>query len=68
MPGELRSFEHDSVVRLTDGGALDPTVGPQCSLAVQLRRASGAVIGRNAELEAISQELHEACSRLAASR
>ena len=33
-----------------DGGALDPLVGPQCSLAVQLRRASGDVIGRTAEL------------------
>ena len=52
--------------RLADGGALDPVVGPQCSLAVQLRRASGAVIGRNAELEAISQELHEASARFAA--
>jgi DNA-binding NarL/FixJ family response regulator len=48
------------------GGALDPTVGPQCSLAVQLRRATGAVIGRGAELDAISQELHEAKGRLAA--
>ena len=51
---------------MADGGALDPLVGPQCSLAVQLRRASGAVIGRSAELEAISQELHEASGRLAA--
>ena len=51
---------------MADGGALDPIVGPQCSLAVQLRRASGGVIGRNAELEAISQELHEAAARLAA--
>ena len=49
-----------------DGGALDPLVGPQCSLAVQLRRASGAVIGRTAELEAINQELAEASGRLAA--
>jgi DNA-binding NarL/FixJ family response regulator len=49
-----------------DGGALDPLVGPQCSLAVQLRRASGAVIGRTAELEAITQELAEASGRLAA--
>ena len=60
------SSEHDSVLGVADGGALDPLVGPQCSLAVQLRRASGAVIGRNAELEAISQELHEASARLAA--
>ena len=48
------------------GGALDPLVGPQCSLAVQLRRANGAVIGRSAELDGISQELREASSRLAA--
>jgi len=49
-----------------NGGALDPLVGPQCSLAVQLRRATGAVIGRGAELDAISQEIKEATSRLAA--
>ena len=52
--------------RVADGGALDPLVGPQCSLAVQLRRATGAVIGRSAELDAISQELREASGRLAA--
>jgi tetratricopeptide (TPR) repeat protein len=53
-------------VRPGDGGALDPLIGPQCSLAVQLRRASGAVIGRSAELETISRELREAEGRLAA--
>ena len=37
-------------------------------LAVQLRRATGAVIGPGAELEAISQELREASGRLAAWR
>ena len=36
-----------------DGGALDPVVGPQCSLAVHLRRATGEVVGRSAELDAI---------------
>ena len=51
---------------MTDGGAFDPLVGPQCSLAVQLRRASGAVIGRSAELEAIAHEVREATSRLTA--
>ena len=51
---------------MADGGALDPLVGPQCSLAVQLRRATGAVIGRAGELDAISQELREAASRLVA--
>ena len=40
--------------------------GPQCSLAVQLRRATGAVIGRSAELDAIAQELREASGRLSA--
>ena len=54
------------IARAADGGALDPVVGPQCSLAVQLRRATGAVIGRSAELDAISQELREASGRLAA--
>jgi DNA-binding NarL/FixJ family response regulator len=64
--GEVTSVEHGTPLRVADGGALDPLVGPQCSLAVQLRRATGAVIGRNAELDAISQELHEAAGRLAA--
>ena len=49
-----------------DGGALDPLVGPQCSLAVQLRRATGAVIGRTAELDAIGQQLREAAGHLSA--
>ena len=66
MPGEVASVEHGSSFRAADGGALDPLVGPQCSLAVQLRRATGAVIGRSAELEAISQELKEASAHLAA--
>ncbi len=52
--------------RLVEGGALDPLVGPQCSLAVQLRRATGAVIGRSAELDAVTQELRDASGRLAA--
>ncbi|MFL5674955.1 MAG: AAA family ATPase [Chloroflexota bacterium] len=60
------SLDLGSTLLMTDGAVLDPLVGPQCSLAVQLRRASGAVIGRSAELEAISQELHEATARLSA--
>jgi len=64
--GEVRSIEDASPLRLAVGGALDPLVGPQCSLAVQLRRATGAIIGRGIELEAISQELHEASGRLSA--
>jgi DNA-binding NarL/FixJ family response regulator len=51
---------------LADGGALDPVVGPQCSLAVHLRRATGEVVGRSGELDAIAQELREASGRLAA--
>ena len=53
-------------LRIVDGEALDPVVQPQCSLAVQLRRASGSIIGRAAELEAISQEIREAESHAAA--
>ena len=52
--------------RAGSGDALDPLVGPQCSLAVQLRRASGAVIGRSAELDAIAQEVREASGRFCA--
>jgi DNA-binding NarL/FixJ family response regulator len=66
MLGEARSEEQATPLRGAGGGALDPLVGPQCSLAVQLRRATGAVIGRAAELEAIAQEVREATSRLAA--
>jgi DNA-binding NarL/FixJ family response regulator len=66
MPRDSTSVEQGTPLLSGDGGALDPLVGPQCSLAVQLRRATGAVIGRSAEIEAISQELREASSRLAA--
>jgi DNA-binding NarL/FixJ family response regulator len=66
MVGEVASAAQGTPVRVADGGALDPLVGPQCSLSVQLRRSTGAVIGRSAELDAISQELREATSRLAA--
>ena len=63
---EDRSSADASPRRVADGDVLDPVVGPQCSLAVQLRRASGGVIGRSAELGAISQELEEASGRLSA--
>ncbi len=66
MPGEVESVLSGPSLRATDGGALDPLVGPQCSLAVQLRRATGAVIGRSAELDAIAQEIKEATGHLAA--
>ena len=56
----------DTFSSAADGSALDPLVGPQCSLAVQLRRATGAVIGRTAELDAIAQEVREAAGRLSA--
>jgi DNA-binding NarL/FixJ family response regulator len=66
MLRDVTSVDHDAPPRVANGGALDPLVGPQCSLAVQLRRATGAVIGRSAEIEAISQEIREASGRLAA--
>jgi DNA-binding NarL/FixJ family response regulator len=53
-------------VQTLGGSALDPRVQPQCSLAVQLRRAAGSVVGRTSELAAIGQELREAESRLSA--
>jgi DNA-binding NarL/FixJ family response regulator len=65
-PNGSTSLVEDRLLRPVESGALDPLVGPQCSLAVQLRRASGAVIGRGSELEAISRELGEASSRLTA--
>ena len=66
MLDESTSTGHGTAPRVADGGALDPLVGPQCSLAVQLRRATGAVIGRSAELDAVAQELRDASGRLAA--
>ena len=44
---------------MVDIGALDPVTQRQCSLSVQLRRVTGAVIGRPIELAAIKQELDE---------
>src|SRR5438093_414391 len=66
MAREVTAVAQGTPARVADGGALDPLVGPQCSLAVQLRRAAGPIIGRSAELDAISQELREANARLAA--
>ena len=66
MLGDSTSIAEGMPFQGVDGGALDPLVGPQCSLAVQLRRATGTVIGRSTELDAISQELREASGRLAA--
>jgi hypothetical protein len=64
--GEASPADQITPLRAVDGGALDPLVQPQCSLSVQLRRATGAVIGRSGELDAIAQELKEATTRLAA--
>ena len=66
MLDEAESPAQATPLRASAGGALDPLVQPQCSLSVQLRRTTGAVIGRSAELDAISQELKEATGRLAA--
>ena len=55
-----------TTLRPADGDALDPLVQPQCSLSVQLRRASGPIVGRTVELAAIAQELRGASTRLAA--
>jgi DNA-binding CsgD family transcriptional regulator len=53
-------------LQIPQGDVLDPLVQAQCSLAVQLRRASGSIIGRSAELAAFAQEIREAKTRLAA--
>jgi DNA-binding CsgD family transcriptional regulator/tetratricopeptide (TPR) repeat protein len=51
-------------IRLIEGEALDPLVQPQCSLAVQLRRATGSIVGRSAELAAIAAGIRDAKTRL----
>src|SRR5438552_6023212 len=66
MLDEAESPAQATPFRASAGGALDPLVQAQCSLSIQLRRTTGAVIGRSAELDAISQELKEATGRLAA--
>jgi DNA-binding CsgD family transcriptional regulator/tetratricopeptide (TPR) repeat protein len=55
-----------ATMQLPEGDVLDPVVQAQCSLSVQLRRATGSIIGRESELAAIGQELKEASSRFAA--
>jgi DNA-binding CsgD family transcriptional regulator len=64
--GEEASSEVPTGLRLVDGSALDPLVQPQCSLSVQLRRGTGAVVGRAAELDAIIREGEDAKRHLAA--
>ncbi len=51
-------------LRLLEGDALDPLIQPQCSLSVQLRRATGSIVGRSAELTAIAQGIRDAKTRL----
>jgi hypothetical protein len=53
-------------LRPVEGEALDPLVQPQCSLSVQLRRATGAIVGRGGELGAIEGAIREARDRLTA--
>src|SRR6185295_1939291 len=53
-------------IRLVDDGPLDPFAQSQCSLSVQLRRATGSIVGRTTELNAIAQGIREAKTRLAA--
>jgi DNA-binding CsgD family transcriptional regulator len=57
----VRPFDDSTIADV-----LDPLVQPQCSLAVQLRRASGSVVGRTSELSTIQKELGNARSALAA--
>jgi tetratricopeptide (TPR) repeat protein len=61
-----RSGATTGVIQMQGGDVLDPLVQAQCSLAVQLRRATGSIIGRSAELAAFAQEIKEASSRLVA--
>src|SRR5258706_1774448 len=53
-------------LRLLSGNALDALVQRQCSLAVQLRRVTGSIVGRSGELAAISEEIKDAKTRLTA--
>lgn len=66
MLGEVGPAAIPTGLRPVDGGALDPLVQPQCSLAVHLGRRAGAVVGRTAELEAIRREVRDATTRLTA--
>jgi DNA-binding NarL/FixJ family response regulator len=55
-----------TAIRPLEGNVLDPLVQPQCSLAVQLRRVTGSIVGRTAELAVISQEVKDAATHLTA--
>ena len=55
-----------AVAQQLNGNALDPLIQPQCSLAVHLRRVTGAVVGRASELSTIRAELKNAATRMSA--
>jgi DNA-binding NarL/FixJ family response regulator len=55
-----------AMTAVPDDSVLQAVVQPQCSLAVQLRRVTGSVVGRPLELAAIQQELTAARSQLSA--
>jgi hypothetical protein len=59
-------LEQATPLQIPEGDVLDPLVQAQCSLAVQLRRATGSIIGRSAELSAFAQEIRDAKTRLSA--
>ena len=63
--GVLSGGADSAGLRIADGDVLDPLVQAQCSLSVQVRRASGSIIGREAELAAISQEIKAAANGMA---
>ena len=44
-------------IRLLEGDPLDPLVQSQCSLSVQLRRATGSIVARSTELQSIAQSI-----------
>src|SRR6185369_8691816 len=56
----------DGSIRLLEGDPLDPLVQSQCSLSVQLRRATGSIVARSTELQSIAQSIREAKGHLAA--
>src|SRR6185437_148074 len=53
-------------IRLLEGDPLDPLVQSQCSLSVQLRRATGSLVARSVELSAIAQSIRDAKDHLSA--
>jgi DNA-binding CsgD family transcriptional regulator/tetratricopeptide (TPR) repeat protein len=63
--GVLAGGADGAALRIAEGDVLDPLVQAQCSLSVQVRRASGSIIGREAELTAISQEIKAAANGMA---